>query len=130
MTSEMEAKLAADIEAVKSTPKHAEAEMERTIVVAYRNIDNSGDYGAAQEKFNELDVNHDGELNEKEVCARVEWVYATFKPPGYEPGAVDKKLLGKFALSRARATPARFANVSFLCHRPRGKEADSNPRQG
>ena len=28
MTSEMEAKLAADIEAVKSTPKHAEAEME------------------------------------------------------------------------------------------------------
>lgn len=97
MTTEMEAQLAADLRAVADAPKHAEENMETTIVVAYREINNSGDYDAAQKKFDELDVNHDGELNEAEVKKLVEWVYATFQPPGYEPGAVDKKLLGREA---------------------------------
>ena len=47
----MEAQLAADLRAVADAPKHAEENMETTIVVAYREINNSGDYDAAQKKF-------------------------------------------------------------------------------
>ena len=86
-----------DVKIISATSKEDEKDMERHIVVSYRKIDNAGDLHKAEAKFQELDANGDGELNEAEMKHLVEWIYMTFQPPGYAPGAMDKKMLGREA---------------------------------